>query len=120
MTDYTYRRGDLCWLEDGPHRPGMTHVLHGHRPCVIVSGDEINRHSTTLLVAPATHTVDKRLYAGQFDITLNGSVSRVRCDQLRVVDRTQLSAPTGSLTRRQMDHLDAVLVSALGIEAVEA
>ena len=116
MTNFTFRRGDICWLEDEPHQPGMTYVLHGRRPCIIISGDEINRHSLTLIVAPITHTIDKRIYAGQFDIMFNGSVSRVRCDQIRVVDRAQLSTPVGSLSRRLMDRLDAVLTETLGTE----
>ena len=114
--DYTFRRGDICWMEGERPVPGQTYVLRGHRPCVVVSCSVANRFSSTLIVAPITHSIKDRMYPGQFDILLNGEVSRVRCDQLRVIDKHQLEPPHAMLSGHLMNQLDNALAEIVGLK----
>lgn len=114
MMDYTFRRGDVCWFNDPiPVTPG-TFITHGRHPAVVVSEDYVNSISDTVIIAPMTSNVTRRLYPGQFDVTLDGTPSRVRCDQLRVVDKLTLEVPIRSLTPAAMQKLDEALNAIIG------
>jgi predicted transcriptional regulator len=71
--DMTFHRGDICWFTDPVYREENSFVLRGKRPAVIVSTDEANETSGTVVIAPLTTKIDKRLYPGQFDIWLDGT-----------------------------------------------
>lgn len=114
--DMTFHRGDICWFIDPIYREENSFVLRGKRPAVIVSTDEANETSCTVVIAPMSTKIDKRLYPGQFDIWLDGTQSRIRCDQARVVDKHMLEAPYASLDDECMDALDIALLNAMGLE----
>lgn len=115
--DMTFHRGDICWYTDPIFREENSFVLRGKRPAVIVSTDGANETSATVVIAPLTTKIDKRLYPGQFDIYLEGTQSRVRCDQIRVVDKTALEAPHSTLDDECMEALDIAMLNALGLES---
>lgn len=115
--DLTFQRGCLCWYDDPLGREEGSYILRGRRPAVVVSADCMNEISQTIIIAPMTTAIDKRLYPGQFDIYLRGIQSRVRCDQLRIVDKHTLSEPYATLSDECMDALDLALMSCLGLEA---
>lgn len=115
--DMTFHRGDICWFTDPIYREENSFVLRGKRPAVVVSTDAANETSCTVVIAPMTTKIDKRLYPGQFDIYLDGVHSRIRCDQTRVVDKTMLEVPHGTLDSECMDALDIALLNAMGLEA---
>lgn len=114
--DYIYQRGCICWYDDPVYREEGSFVLHGKRPVVIVSDDSTNETSATVIVVPLTTSVDKRLYPGQFDIFLKGVTSRVRCDQIRVVDKSSLSEPYATMNDECMDALDKATMVSLGMK----
>ena len=109
----TYKRGSICWLND-PTSYDDSYVLHGKRPVVVVSSDAVNPYSGTVIVVPLTTKTDKRLYMGQFDIILNGIRSRVRCDQIRVADKSYLDPPHAKLGDAAMMKLTENLAILLG------
>lgn len=113
--DYTFRRGDICWFNDPVPVTVGTCITHGRHPAVIVSDDGYNLNSTTVLIAPMTSNVAKRMYPGQFDIDLDGHPSRVRCDQTRVVDKHTLEVPVARLSPDAFDKLDEALLDIMGI-----
>ena len=115
MIDYTFRRGDICWFNDPVPVHGGTYVMHGRHPAVIVSDDGNNINGDTAIIVMITSNVQKRMYPGQFDINLDGTPSRVRCDQIRVVDKTTLDKPHARLAANAIEKLDTALVEALGI-----
>lgn len=115
MMDYTFRRGDICWFNDPvPVGPG-TFITHGRHPALVVSGDGGNINGDTVIIAPMTSNVVKRIYPGQFDISFAGRRSRVRCDQLRVVDKTTLETPVARLAPAAFGDMDKALLETLGI-----
>ena len=115
--DYTYRRGCICWYTGPQERNEGSCVLTGTRPVLIISTDNNNETSGTVVVAPMTTAIEKKLYPGQFEIFANGQTSRVRCDQIRVVDKISLEAPKAFLNEECMDALDRALMLALGLES---
>jgi mRNA-degrading endonuclease toxin of MazEF toxin-antitoxin module len=116
--DLIYQRGCICWYTDPMFREDDSYILRGKRPAVVVTSDTINEISATVVIVPMTTATDKRLYPGQFDIFLKGITSRVRCDQLRVVDKASLSEPYATLNDECMEAMDAALLATLGMEAL--
>lgn len=115
MMDFTFRRGDICWFDDPiPVTPG-TYISHGKHPALVVSDDGYNLNGDTVIIAPMTSNVQKRIYPGQFDIDLAGHPSRVRCDQLRVVDKHTLEPPIGRLAPEAFAKMDEALMTTLGL-----
>lgn len=115
MMDYTFRRGDICWFNDPIPVTAATYITHGRHPAIIVSDDGNNLNGDTVIIAPMTSNVAKRKYPGQFDISLDGHPSRVRCDQLRVVDKHTLEKPIARLAPEGFAKLDEALLAIMGI-----
>lgn len=115
MMDYTFRRGDICWFNDPIPVTHATYITHGRHPAIIVSDDGNNLNGDTVIIAPMTSNVAKRLYPGQFDIELSGHPSRVRCDQLRVVDKHTLENPIARIAPEAFAKLDEALLCIMGI-----
>ena len=115
MMDFTFRRGDICWFNDPvPVSPG-TFITHGRHPALVVSDDGGNINGDTVIIAPLTSNVAKRIYPGQFDIDFAGRPSRVRCDQIRVVDKSTLEKPVARLAPAVFPQMDKALMEALGV-----
>lgn len=115
MRDYTFRRGDICWFNDPVPVKDGSFVTRGRHPAVVVTDDDTNAASDVLIVVPMTSNTVKRLYPGQFDIRFDGMRSRVRCDQIRAIDKADLEPPVSRLTPEAMVKLDDTLMFVLGL-----
>ena len=69
------------------------------RPCLVISPDQMNRHLSTVIVAPMTTT--RRGYPTRIEIKFAGKEGDIALDQLRTVDRTRLV--------RRLGHIDEAL-----------
>ena len=114
--DYTFRRGDVCYYNDPCECDESSNIMHGKRPVVIVSSNRMNESSSLVTVVPMTTNTLKKLYPSQIDITMNGTRSRIKCDQIRVVNKTDLEPPMATLNLAAMGALDSALLNALGID----
>ena len=114
--DYTFRRGDVCYYNDPCECDESSNIMHGKRPVVIVSCNRLNESSSLVTVVPMTTNTLKKLYPSQIDITMNGTRSRIKCDQIRVVNKTDLEHPMASLNLAAMGALESALLNALGID----
>jgi mRNA interferase MazF len=65
------------------------------RPCLVISPDEINRHLSTVIVAPMTTT--RRGYPTRIEVQFAGKEGDIALDQLRTVDRTRLVRRLGQI-----------------------
>lgn len=114
--DYTFRRGDVCYYNDPCACDESSNIMHGKRPVVIVSSNRLNESSSLVTVVPMTTNTLKKIYPSQIEIIMNGTRSRVKCDQIRVVNKTDLEPPMASLNLAAQGALDSALLSALGID----
>lgn len=114
--DYTFRRGDVCYYNDPCECDESSNIMHGKRPVVIVSSNRLNESSSLLTVVPMTTNTLKKIYPSQIEIIMNGTRSRIKCDQIRVVNKTDLEMPMASLNLAAQGALDSALLNALGID----
>lgn len=114
--DYTFRRGDVCYYNDPCECDESSNILHGKRSVVIVSTNRLNETSSLVTVVPMTTNTLKKIYPTQIEIIMNGTRSRIKCEQIRVVNKTDLRPPHASLNKAAMGALEDALMDALGIE----
>lgn len=114
--DYTFRRGDVCYYNDPCECDESSNIMHGKRPVVIVSNNRLNETSSLVTVVPMTTNTLKKLYPSQIEIVMNGVHSRIKCEQIRVVNKTDLEPPMASLNLAAQGALDSALLSCLGID----
>jgi mRNA interferase MazF len=86
------RRFDVYLIALDPTRGSE---IRKTRPCVVVSPDEINRHLSTIIVAPMTTT--RRGYPTRIGVTFAGKEGEIALDQIRTVDRTRLIRCLGEI-----------------------
>ena len=114
--DYTFRRGDVCYYNDPCECDENSNIMHGKRPVVVVSSNKLNEISSLLTVVPMTTNTLKKIYPSQIEIIMNGTRSRIKCDQIRVVNKSDMEPPMASLNLAAMGALDSALLNALGID----
>ena len=88
--------------------PTTGHEINKTRPCVIVSPDEMNRNSGTVIIAPLTSKA--RNYPTRIDCTFQSKSGQVVLDQIRAVDKTRLVKRLGKLSPTTAEHVSDVLV----------
>lgn len=103
-----YKKGELWWLNDPMEWDEPTGLLHGRRPCVIISA---NKSNSVVIVAPVTTQTERKIYSSQFDITLG----RVRCEQARAIDKKLLHPYITNLDNEEYHKLDKALIALFNI-----
>jgi mRNA interferase MazF len=78
--------------------PTVGSEIRKTRPCLIVSPNEANRYSQTLIVAPMT--TKGKAYPTRVPCRFRGKQGLVALDQIRAVDRTRLFRKLGRLDRK--------------------
>ena len=114
--DYTFRRGDVCYYNDPCECDESSNIMHGKRPVVIVSANRLNETSSLVTVVPMTTNTLKKIYPTQIEIIMNGTRSRIKCDQIRVVNKTELEPPMATLNLAALGALDSALMYTLGVD----
>jgi len=67
------------------------------RPCIVISPDEMNRHLSTVIVAPMT--TKQRGYPTRVRVKFAGKEGEVALDQIRTVDKSRLVRRLGSVEK---------------------
>ncbi len=75
--------------------PTVGAEIHKTRPCVIVSPNELNHRTRTVIVAPLT--TKGQAYPTRVLCRFKGKRGQVVLDQIRTVDRTRLLVKLGRL-----------------------
>jgi len=76
--------------------PTVGSEIRKTRPCLIVSPDEINRSSRTVIVAPMT--TKGQPYPTRVPCRFKGKAGQVVLDQIRAVDRLRLVSKLGRIS----------------------
>lgn len=87
--------------------PTVGSEIQKTRPCVIISPDEMNRHITTVIVAPMT--TKGRSYPTRVACTFQGKEGQVVLDQIRTIDKSRLSRRLGRLKKGIQQEVLSVL-----------
>ena len=114
--DYTFRRGDICWYTDPAYREDGSYILGGTRSVVIVSHNKTNETSGTVLIAPTVTNTQKKVYSTQVVINVNGRERRIKCEQIRVAEKTALQTPVMTLDDEAMEAVDKAIANVFGLD----
>jgi mRNA interferase MazF len=75
--------------------PTVGNEIQKTRPCVVISPDEMNRHISTVIVAPMT--TKGRSYPTRISCQFQGKEGQIVLDQIRTVDKTRLIKRLGRI-----------------------
>lgn len=108
-------RGDIVVADLGQHQ---TSIQSGIRPCVVVSNDMANRHSSIITVVPLTSKVRKKLYLPTH-VFLNGYEndglschSLALCEQITSLAFADILEVTGRVNKRKLQEIS----NAIGVQ----
>ena len=68
--------------------PTVGREIKKHRPCLVISPDELNRNISTVIVAPMT--TKGRNYPTRVSCTFNDKKGQILLEQMRAVDKKRL------------------------------
>jgi mRNA interferase MazF len=87
--------------------PTVGHEIRKTRPCVILSPDEMNRHISTVIIAPMT--AKSHAYPSRVPVEFKGKEGWIVLDQIRALDRQRLAARLGHLKPGLIKKIKAVI-----------
>lgn len=67
------------------------------RPCLIISPDEMNKHLSTVIIAPMT--TKGRSYPSRVDCLFDGKEGQIILDQIRTIDKNRIIKKLGSIDK---------------------
>lgn len=84
------------------------------RPCVVLSPDDMNRHLSTVIVAPMTTT--RRGYPTRVAIEFARKGGEIALDQIRTIDKTRLTRHLGQIDDATAHKVTECLVEMFAYE----
>ncbi len=103
--DMVIRRFEVYLINPDPTVGGE---IQKTRPCLIISPDEMNRHITTVIIAPMT--TRGRSYPTRVDCEFEGKSGQIVLDQIRTVDRSRLIKRLGVVSEDTQCQVLSVLL----------
>lgn len=91
--------------------PTLGHEIKKTRPCLIISPDEMNRHISTVIIAPMT-TISPE-YPTRVDVQFLSREGWIVLDQIRTVDKRRLVKKLGRIEPETITRVKAVLMEML-------
>ncbi|MBI5725121.1 MAG: type II toxin-antitoxin system PemK/MazF family toxin [Planctomycetes bacterium] len=90
------RRFDVYLISLDPTRGSEIRKM---RPCLIISPDEMNRHISTVIVAPMTTA--GQAYPTRVPCTFQGKHGQIVLDQIRTIDKSRLIKQMGFTSQKR-------------------
>lgn len=87
--------------------PTEGHEIRKTRPCLVISPDEMNRHTVTVIVAPMT--TKGRPYPTRVPVRFQRKTGQIVLDQIRTVDKTRLVQRLGKIDEATAQQVLALL-----------
>ena len=91
--------------------PAIGHEIKKSRPCVIISPDEMNKYTSTLIVAPMTTM--SHSYPTRVSVRFGGKDGWVVLDQIRTIDKRRLIKKLGKMDNKTIQQIKSVLKETL-------
>jgi mRNA interferase MazF len=102
---------EIFWADLDPSRGSE---INKKRPCVVISPDEMNKHLTTVIVAPITKTIKK--HPTRLMIHIEDEQNYIALDQIRTISKERLGKRLKTKSRLTDDvikKLKAILAEML-------
>jgi mRNA interferase MazF len=108
------RRGEVYW---GNFDPTVGSEIQKTRPCLIVSNDIANLHSSVVTVLPLTSQKLDRIYPFEVAVLNNSKMknSKIKANQIRTFDKARIGAKITDLSGSVMANVDKAILLHLGI-----
>jgi len=87
--------------------PTVGHEIKKTRPCLVISPDEMNRHISTVIVAPMTTRT--RNYPTRVKCIFDNKEGEIVLDQIRTVDKNRLIKKLGRIDKKTQEEVLRVL-----------
>lgn len=87
--------------------PTVGHEIKTTRPCLVVSPNEMNRHISTVIVAPMT--TKGRNYPTRIPCSFQGRNGQIILDQIRTIDKARLVKKMGVISKSAQSKILNVL-----------
>ena len=87
--------------------PTIGHEIKKTRPCLVISPNEMNHTIRTVIIAPMT--TKSRAYPTRVPVQFEGKTGWIVLDQIRTVDNLRLIKKLGSITKKEMIQVKAVI-----------
>lgn len=107
------RRGEIYYIKQGDAAPTGSEMW-SDRHAIIVSSDNINKHSNVVQVVYIT-TRDKVDAPTHVDISTQNLRRIALCEQVTPIDKTRLVEYKGRLTDKQMKQIDKAIAWTLNL-----
>jgi len=105
------KRGEVYWVSLDPT---IGSEVKKTRPGLILSNDMSNKHSTRVIVAPITSSVDK-IYPFEAKIRLPKGTSKAMLDQIRSIDKRRIGDKLSSISPAEMHEVERALKLTLAL-----
>jgi mRNA interferase MazF len=80
--------------------PTIGSEMRKTRPCVVISPDEMNRHLSTIVVAPMTTNL--KPYPTRVSVLHHGKTGMIVVDQIRTIDKSRVLSVSGKLNQKEI------------------
>ncbi len=114
------KRGDIIIADLGQHE---TSVQSGIRPCVVMSNNMVNKHSSVITVVPLTSKIHKKQYLPTH-VFLNGyrntgldRHSLALCEQITSVAFSDILEVAGRVSERKLAEIGRAVKVQCGLAA---
>ena len=87
--------------------PTVGHEIRKSRPCVVISPDEMNKHISTVTIAPMT--LKSHSYPTRVSVKFGGKNGWIVLDQIRAVDRKRLIKKLGRIDHNAISSIKSVI-----------
>ena len=87
--------------------PTLGHEIKKTRPCLVISPNEMNHTIRTVIIAPMT--TKSRAYPTRVPVQFEGKTGWIVLDQIRTVDNLRLIKKLGSINKKEIFQVKAVI-----------
>lgn len=87
--------------------PTIGHEIKKTRPCLVISPNEMNHTIRTVIIAPMT--TKSRAYPTRVPVQFEGKTGWIVLDQIRTVDNLRLIKKLGSISKKEVIQVKAVI-----------
>jgi mRNA interferase MazF len=87
--------------------PTIGHEIKKTRPCLVISPNEMNRHISTVIIAPMTTKSHK--YPTRVSLTFQTKKGWIVLDQIRTIDKKRILKRLGKVSEQSIVEIKNII-----------